>query len=57
MNAKNLQRICRHSAKCSKTCLKSGSTIDMVITVMLLVGIWTNNIPSKCSEVGEFCNF
>lgn len=52
MNGKNLQRICRHSPKCSKTGLKSGSTIDMFITVTVLVGMWKNNIPNKCSEPG-----
>lgn len=57
MSGKNLQRICRHSARCRKTCLKSGSTIDMFITVMVLVGMWTNNIHNKCSEAGELCNF
>jgi len=57
MNRQNLQRIYRHSAKCSKACLKSRSTIDMFITVVALVGMWTNSIPNRCSEAGELSHF
>lgn len=52
---KNLQRICRHSAKCSKTWLKSGP--PRLSLLWLLVGMPTNKLPDKCSEDGELCNF